>query len=938
MPTTATGPTGHFAARTISDLLAYLEHRLPADEVADLLKEAGESRPVADVRRDATWTSREWYTRLITAATEHLGGACELEKAVPWAHRHTTPPEFLAAVRSVGSPQAAVQGFARSISTFDPAIELEVAEATTTSWIVDLRRRPGIATLPGTCALYRGLISAVPALFGDHPAEVSELTCQCDGARSCRFAVTLSPAREEERRLSLLTLDARLHQSRLEHLQQIVQDIGSGTDPVETLRRILLTAMTAIAATGGVLAARDDDEQLMVLAEGLGEVHAREFGAALLADGADTDPGALAAEVRSARRRHGWIAVLGVRPALHPAGRLVLDTYAHLAAGVLDIQAAVAAARRQAETATSLLELAVSLSDLDSPHHLARRLVRGIPGLIGFDRAAVFLADPDGQPPRFATAHGYDPDGPEPVLPAGLDETVGPRFLEPGELPATDPARGVVAPLGLGGRQLGWLLAEADQSAAATRPDAEVLALTAGAAAQATIALTNAHLLDQVSHQALHDPLTGLGNRALVLDRTQAALSHRRASGKVAVLFLDLDGFKMVNDTFGHAAGDQVLSAVADRLRAVTRQEDLVGRMGGDEFVVLIEDASAESDPEILAQRILAVLGEPYSLAGPRPETITLTVSIGITVGADSSAGDLLRDADIALYRAKESGKNRVVVFETAMHASRQARHQLEVDLRTALDDNELFLLWQPVIDLGTGRIRSAEALLRWQHPRHGTIEPAALIPLLDETGLILPVGRWVLATACAQANAWAAAGYPIAVSVDVSARQLADEQFVDDVVDIVATSGLDPAHLVLEFSETTLMGDLGAATVRLRRLKAAGVGIAVDNFGTAYSSLGQLSTLPIDVIKIDRSLISAIAGDTGMRTLVHTLVEMGHALGVETFAEGVEVAAQDTQVRAEAFDAAQGFLFAPPLPTSDIARLLRAETGGGPGPAPTET
>ena len=936
MPTTSTDPTGRFATRTISDLLAYLEHHLPTDEMVALLEEAGETRPVAEVRRDAVWTSRDWYSRLVTAAGEHLGGARELEKVVPWANEHTTPPEFLAAIRSVGSPQAMLQGLAHSISAFDPAIVIEIDEGTATSWTVDLRHRAGIPALPGTCALYRGLISGAPTLFGDHPAAVVELTCQCEGAPSCRFAVTFSPAGEDERRVSLLELDARVQRARLEHLQQVVQEIGNGTRPLETLHRILVTVMTATAATGAVLAGRDGD-RLVVVSEGLDDASARELGAALL-DEEVAERDILIAEVISAGRQHGVLAVLGVRPALHPVVQQILVTYAHLAAGVLDIQRAVEATRRQAQTATALLELAVSLSELDSPPHLARRLARGIPRLIGFDRAAVFLADSDGQPPHLAAGHGYVLGGPEPVLPIGVEDATGPRFVESGELPLTRPARCVLAPLGIGKHRFGWLLAEADEPATATRAAAEVLALTAGAAAQATIALTNARLLDQVSHQALHDPLTGLGNRALVLDRTQAAISHRRANRKVAVLLLDLDGFKMVNDSLGHAAGDEVLCAVADRLRAVTRQEDLVGRMGGDEFVVLIQETSAESDPEILAERILAVLGEPYPLTDPRPETITLTVSIGITIGTDSSAGDLLRDADIALYRAKESGKNRVVLFETAMHASRQARHQLEVDLRTALTANELFLLWQPTFDLGQGSIRSAEALLRWQHPLHGTIAPAILIPLLEETGLILPVGRWVLATACAQANTWRAAGFPIPVSVNISPRQLANEQFVDDVIDIVTASGLDPTHLVLEISEATLMGDIDTAAVRLHRLKAAGIGIAVDNFGTAYSSLGQLSTLPIDVIKIDRSLISAIAGNTGVRTLVHTLVEMGHALGIETLADGVEVAAQDSQVRAEAFDTVQGFLFAPPLPANDIAQLLRAETTEGSGPAPITT
>lgn len=925
MPATETGPTGHYSTRTINDLLAYLEHHLPADEVAELLAEAGESRPVAEVASDATWTSPDWFNGLVSAATRHLGGAGELAKVAPWTQQHTTPAEFLGAVRSLGSAQDAVRGLARSIGSFDPALELEVTGATPAVWSVELRRRPGTAMLRGTCALYRGVLSALPTIFGDGPAVVTEVACQCDGVPACQFSVALRPATDDERRVSLLALDARLERSRLEHLQLVVEEVSTGTDPVHTLHRILVTAMEATAATGAVLAVRDENGQLMVLAEGLDDDEARGLGTALL-NGESAAPGALVSEVSSARRRRGKFAVLGVRPVLHGAARLILDTYAHLAAGVLDVHTAVEAAQRQAETATALLELAGSLSDLDSPRHLARRLAHGVARLIGFDRVAVFLQDVDGSPARFAAGHGYGLADGEPNLPVDLgDGSAGPHLLGPAGPSA---ARTVVAPLGHGQHRVGWLLAEADGTTPVRGSDADVLALIAGAAAQATIAFANSHLLDQISHQALHDSLTGVGNRALIRDRTQAALSHRRANGRVAVLFLDLDGFKAVNDTYGHIAGDQVLCTVADRLRAVTRAEDLVGRMGGDEFVVLIEDTRAESDPQILAERVLAILGEPYPLGAPLPGPVALTVSIGIAIGIDSNAGDLLRDADIALYRAKEAGKNRVVVFEATMQAARLAHHQLEVDLRTALDRDELFLLWQPVIDLDTGRVKSAEALLRWRHPHLGTIEPARLLPLLDDTGMILPVGRWVLTTACAQAGRWRAAGHTLPVSVNVSARQLAEDTFVDDVIRIVASSGLDPTNLVLEIAETTLMRDLETAAAQLGKLKDAGMGIAVDNFGTAYSSLAQLSALPIDAIKIDRTLISAITGTEGMRTLVHTLVEMGHSLGVETLADGVEFADQNDEVRAHSFDSAQGFLFSPPVPADDLTHLLTSQAG----------
>ncbi len=434
--------------------------------------------------------------------------------------------------------------------------------------------------------------------------------------------------------------------------------------------------------------------------------------------------------------------------------------------------------------------------------------------------------------------------------------------------------------------------------------------------------------LDQRQHQlafmATHDGLTGLPNRTLIMDRLQQMLLRaHRAKAPVAVLFIDLDNFKSINDTLGHGAGDELLRSAAARLEGVVRDVDALGRLGGDEFVVLASDVSIAAGPELIAERLIEALKAPFSL-GESETPVTVTASIGIALGERISAADLLRDADIAMYRAKWDGKNRHVLFEQGMKDTVQNRMELEIDLRLALEREEFFLAYQPTFSLGDMSPTGLEALIRWHCPTRGVVQPDDFIPLLEETGLIVEVGRWVLQQACAQGAAWRSSGHSVRMAVNVSARQLDSDEIIADVRSALHGSGLEPAALTIEITETTLMRNVAQTAARLAAIKELGVRVAIDDFGTGYSSLAHLRQFPVDALKIDRSFISGLAHNEEGDTLIRTLVQLGKALSIETIAEGIEQPGELSLLCEEQCDGGQGFLFARPLDVPAAEAFLR--------------
>jgi diguanylate cyclase (GGDEF)-like protein/PAS domain S-box-containing protein len=427
-----------------------------------------------------------------------------------------------------------------------------------------------------------------------------------------------------------------------------------------------------------------------------------------------------------------------------------------------------------------------------------------------------------------------------------------------------------------------------------------------------------------LAHQALHDPLTGLANRQLILDRAEQMLVRsRRACDPAAAYFIDLDNFKDANDSLGHEAGDRLLQAVASRFTGLLRASDTVGRLGGDEFVILTEGISLAAGPEMVAERIRDVLRNPFQVEGFEGLPITVTASIGIATGDRPSAQELLRDADVALYRAKAAGRDCCVLFEPAMQWAAVDRLELKSDLDSALANDQLFLLYQPIFALDSVHIRGVEALIRWQHPTRGVISPDDFIPVLEDSGMIVEVGRWVLNQACAQAATWQKQGLRTTMSVNVSMRQLEAESLVEHVEEALAASNLEPSSLTIEVTESTLMRDANATVSRLRRLKEIGVMIAIDDFGTGYSSLAYLRQFPVDVLKIDRSFIAEMDGTADGAALIHTLVELGRTLGLSTIAEGIEDHSQLEGLRNEHCDSGQGFIFSKPVEPAAIEALL---------------
>ncbi len=439
---------------------------------------------------------------------------------------------------------------------------------------------------------------------------------------------------------------------------------------------------------------------------------------------------------------------------------------------------------------------------------------------------------------------------------------------------------------------------------------------------------------EELAFLATHDALTGLPNRTLIVDRIEQALARgRRNATPVAVLFIDLDNFKAVNDTLGHSTGDELLHAVTARLSALLGEGDALGRLGGDEFAVVAQAASLADGAEPIAERLLRALHEPFELRSAAGKRLTLTASVGIAAGDREHGEDLLRDAGIAMYRAKRAGRGRCVMFESGMQELVQSQMELRMSLRDALANSEFFLVYQPTFDLRNLSPTGMEALIRWNHPTRGVIQPDDFVPMLEETGLIVEVGRWVLTQACDQGAAWRASGYEIGVAVNVSTIQLERDEFVAELSHALSDSGLDPGALTLELTETAVMTDADASVQRLRTIRQMGVRIAIDDFGAGYSSLGYLQRFPVDVLKIDRSFIARLTKDADGEKLIRTLVQLGKSLSIETLAEGIEQSSELSLLKDEQCRSGQGFLFARPLdvPTSEL--FLHAWLGGAGAP-----
>jgi len=434
-------------------------------------------------------------------------------------------------------------------------------------------------------------------------------------------------------------------------------------------------------------------------------------------------------------------------------------------------------------------------------------------------------------------------------------------------------------------------------------------------------------LEEQLTHQALHDPLTKLGNRVLFRDRVEHAINRvKRNNAPVAVLFLDLDHFKAVNDSLGHAAGDELLVSVTERLQACLRASDTPARLGGDEFAILLEDLEHIDKAAFIAERIRLVLCAPFTIAGTEV-FIGSSIGIAITTSGKETPEELLRNADVAMYLSKSNGRDRYTIFENEMHDVLIKRVQLETDMRVAIDKREFELYYQPIIDLHSERIMGMEALVRWNHPQHGLIPPLDFIPLAEETGLIVPLGQWILEEACSQARKWQVAykyPKPLSITVNIASRQFHEGNLLEIVEQALLKSKLPPQSLILEITESTMLSNTETTIKKLNELKELGIRFAIDDFGTSYSSLSYLQRFPVDILKIDKSFIDKIALDKEGAAVANAIITMSETLNLKTIAEGIESLGQKAVLQNLGCELGQGFHFAKPLQAAEMNKFLR--------------
>jgi diguanylate cyclase (GGDEF)-like protein len=573
-------------------------------------------------------------------------------------------------------------------------------------------------------------------------------------------------------------------------------------------------------------------------------------------------------------------------------------------------------------------------------------VTNGAQNLLGDERAELRMCDPDD--PKMLVLHAHLGVSTElaaelwrvPVCDAGVagaallcDELVVSEQHPEHPGSNLDPAAlrteaAMAAPVHDNGSVVGSLLVASYRPRHYTDRDREVLRVFAD---QVSLAVTDHKIRERMS-EAYHDSLTGLASRALFLERLDHGLARARRLGtRLAVLFVDLDRFKMVNDSLGHAAGDALLVGVADRLRLCLRTGDMAARFGGDEFAVVLEDLEGLDDAEVVARQIITVLQQSFLI---HEKEVFINASIGITFNPEPGAAgeDLIRTADLAMYQAKRNGKGRYEIFEPAMQARLISTLDTEAHLRRAVERDEFVLHYQPIVDLADGRIDGVEALLRWRHPERGLVAPLHFVPLAEETGLIVPIGLWVLREACRQVGAWNAArrhGLPLAVNVNLSARQLQQPGLPDVLAEILAATALDPACLVLEITESLLLHDTETTMSRLEQMKALGLRLALDDFGTGYSSLSYLRRFPIDIIKIDKSFVNQIAGGPEASRLARAIIQLGQTMHLDTVAEGIESAEQIAELRNAGCRRGQGYFFAEPLDHDGIQALLHPVEAG---------
>lgn len=917
-----------------------------------------------DCLRGSSWWPREVKLALLEAASTTLD-----DPRVGWTigaslFDHSVIPGTKLALRVLGSPQQVMRFLPRITTRFLFDAVMEATETTSTSARVRYRVEDGFRPHRLDCQYQEGMLSQIGPMFGLPPAKVVHVSCQVDGAEACTYEVrwqrySLTPwrRRRRERHVELEVLREQA-QAAIEDsaaLRATIADLVSDVGLEAVLVRIGERAVDAGLAEGLILNVRGGpDASPIVWAHGVRGPALAEILEGLEPPIASLPPKWFAVDVASFHGTYGQLVAVepfdGVRI---EEARVALEVYANYAALALDVDLAFEQARADRDLAESLLELGRELAEAVSRDEVARKLAPIVRQISGADLTSVLLWEPATRNMRMSGFAGF---------PEGVEESLARVVIAADDAPDIDrmlnsprPRRmtsdgasggeiralaeqygtfgGITWPIVARGELLGilWFGAKAGSPSLKVTP---ALAKTMGAVAgEASIALERARLLEgdqevdrRVELGAYRDQLTGLANATLFRERLSTVIEQARRYGRhVAVISVDLDRFGLLNNQVGRGVGDAMLVEVGERLRAVVRDDDLVARIGSDEFGLLC-GVREPGDGATIARHLIEVLGEPFEVGGidARP---SITASLGVAVGpGQGEDGEvLLASADIAMHRAREMGGAAFVVYEPSMGTQATARFTMEAQLRRAIEHGELVLHYQPQIDLITGRIVGAEALVRWQHPELGLLLPAAFISIAEESGLIVPLGEQVLREACRQAHAWQEQGLrPVTMAVNVSIRQIQRQgDFVNIVRGVLEETGFDSRYLELEMTESFSAHNLDTIATTLQGLRDAGIRVAIDDFGTGYAFFGYVQRFPIGRVKIDQSFVQEIGGANEEGAIVRGMLDLTLRLGMDVVAEGVETGHQLEFLRRHGCQQAQGYLFGYPVHPDAFEQML---------------
>ena len=922
-------------------MLAYVHEHLGDEGVQRVVEAAGVPYTVEQLSEPARWVSYETRIRLFEQATAAVGRPDAMFAVGASALRNGLSPTLTTVLRRLGSPRQVFRSLPRAVGKFSTTSTMQVLDLGSTHASMRYELHEGYEHSRLDCLYAQGLFSVIPTVFGLPEARILHEECESDGYPACLYTITWARRSRWRRRAELEDPELGVLRLQLDALQAVASDLVSSDHVEDVLQRITERAASAVLAPAYLLAVESPRSgERLVFSVGLDAERADELAGTMLAGG-DLGPSAVVVDVASTRRHHGRLAALNGEGQTGPADeQRMLAVYARHAAVALDLLVAVEGSRRGEDRATALLGLSHLLATATSSAAVAEVVAAALPGIVGCSSAAVLLWDSSTGELRTAAVRGLTPDQTGALMsttlrPEDYPELIDmlahrrPRVLQRGEVGSSlealfttlDVGTCLAAPVMAGTDLLGVATASWSPADGSPTDLGERTARLTGVADSAATALFNARLVETIKHQSLHDDLTGLPNRVLLGDRLDQALRGCSADAGIAVLFCDLDRFKQVNDVLGHAAGDELLRQVAARLRGCLRPGDSVGRMGGDEFAVLLAEVPDLVSAQDIARRIVDSFDTAFRIDG-RELRVTTSVGVALHLGPEGRADRLLRAADTAMYVAKQRGRNQISCAEEVL-ATGLDGPSLEQELAAAIATDQLRLHFQPIVrvDGEVHTVVGAEALLRWQHPRLGLLAPGAFLPLAQDSGLVVELDLWAMRAACEQASIWSRdPGFrPLQLSVNLGGPTLIDSRLLSAVRTALADHGLDPGLLCLEVVESQSLVDLPTVSSQLTELRRIGVRTALDDFGTGYSTLSWLQQLPVDRIKLDRTFTAELPGEAG-RVLVRGVVALAGELGIELVAEGVESLEQLESLSEAGCRLMQGYLLARPA-----AELVRS-------------